>query len=100
MAITPRPKPPDSAPVKSDVDVDALINRGGSVAARSHATTGAGRPAKADGDDVMLVQLRLSPALVKQIDAAVKGRSVKIPRHTWLLEAVAEKLKRESEMSK
>ena len=47
----------------------------------------------------MLVQLRLLPALVEKIDAAVKARLIKIPRHTWLLEAVMEKLKREGETS-
>ena len=95
MAITPKPKPKNSLPVNSDVDVDALINRGGSVAGHPPS----GRPPKTAEDDVMLVQLRLLPALVEKIDAAVKARLIKIPRHTWLLEAVMEKLKREGETS-
>ena len=95
MAITPKPKPKNSLPVDSGVDVDALINRGGSVA--GHPSSG--RPVKTGEDDVMLVQLRLLPTLVERIDAVVKARLIKIPRHTWLLEAVTEKLKRESETS-
>lgn len=94
MAITPKPKATNAHLGKTSVDVDALINRGGSVAGHP---VPAGRPAKTADDDVMLVQLRLPPPLVEKIDATVKARLIKIPRHTWLLEAVMEKLKRESE---
>ncbi len=95
MAITPKPKPKNSLPANSGVDVDALISRGGSVAGHPPS----GRPAKTDDEEVMLVQLRLVPALVGKIDAVVKARPIKTPRHTWLLEAVLEKLKREGETS-
>lgn len=95
MAITPKPKPKNTLPADSDVDVDALIHRGGSVAGH----TSSGRPAKNDEEEVMLVQLRLVPALVGKIDAVVKARPIKTPRHTWLLEAVMEKLAREAKTS-
>ena len=96
MAITPKPRAASVPLGKTTVDVDALINRGGSVAGHP---APAGRPAKAVEDEVMLVQLRLPPPLVEKIDATVKARLIKIPRHTWLLEAVMEKLKREHETS-
>lgn len=41
------------------------------------------------------VVLRLPEKLLNELDAAVEQRSVRIPRHTWLLEAIAEKLERE-----
>ena len=42
------------------------------------------------------VVLRLPTALLARLDDAVGQRSVRVPRHTWLLEAVAEKLDREA----
>jgi hypothetical protein len=40
------------------------------------------------------VSLRIPASMLKQIDRAVKARPYKIPRHSWLLEAVHEKLAR------
>jgi hypothetical protein len=34
--------------------------------------------------------------MLTQIDQAVKARPIKTPRHTWLLEAIYEKLSRTS----
>ena len=42
------------------------------------------------------VVLRLPTELLEKLDDAVGQRSVRVPRHTWLLEAVAEKLDREA----
>ncbi len=42
------------------------------------------------------VVLRLPTELLAKLDDAVGQRSVRVPRHTWLLEAVAEKLDREA----
>lgn len=42
------------------------------------------------------VVLRLPTELLARLDDAVGQRSVRVPRHTWLLEAVAEKLDREA----
>jgi len=33
--------------------------------------------------------------MLARVDEAVEARSLRIPRHTWLLEAVLEKLDRE-----
>ena len=40
------------------------------------------------------VSLRIPATMLKAIDRAVKARPYKIPRHSWLLEAVHEKLAR------
>jgi hypothetical protein len=79
MAISRKPKP--QGQVDTPVDVEALINRGGSIASDSPTAT---------------VNLRMPASLVGRIDEALKGHPIKKPRHTWLLEAVIEKLERES----
>ena len=87
MAVTRRPKPALVA-TASPVDVDALISKGGSVA-RAGAESAA--PAK-----TAPVVLRLPPDVLTRVDRAVEARRVKVPRHTWLMEAVIEKLEREA----
>ncbi len=73
----------------SGVDVEALINKGGSTPAREAA-------AKSHTGTTPIV-LRLPTELLDQVDSLLKARPVRLPRHTWILEAVYEKLKRESE---
>ncbi len=80
MAIARKPTAERKA-----VDVEALINKGGSVP---------GTPEKAERATSPVV-LRVPTELLEQIDRAREGRKVKIPRHTWLLEALVEKLERE-----
>jgi hypothetical protein len=88
MAISRRPKPTLVAPAPA-VDVDALINKGGSVARSvDPAPPATSKPAP--------VVLRLPPDVLTRIDQAVEARRVKVPRHTWLMEAVIEKLEREA----
>ena len=38
------------------------------------------------------VQLRLSREMLDRIDQVLAERAVKVPRHTWFLEAIASKL--------
>lgn len=83
MAITRKPARPGSP--GAPVDVDDLISRGGSTPER-----------EAQGGEVVPVILRLPGAMLRSIDQAVKSRPVRIPRHTWLLEAIHEKLSRET----
>jgi hypothetical protein len=84
MAITRKPKT-QPTPTAPKVDVDALINKGGSVT----------RLAAAETDKKQVyVQLRLPKELVDQIDESLSGRPIKTPRHTWFLEAIHEKLER------
>lgn len=83
MAITRKPAKLVEPQI---VDVDALIRKGGSVA--GEAETGANKAAS--------VVLRVPAEIMTRIDQAVQARRVKTPRHTWLLEAVMEKLEREA----
>ena len=39
--------------------------------------------------------LRIPPDILNQVDTAVEARPLKTPRHTWILEAILEKLRRE-----
>lgn len=48
-----------------------------------------------DVEPTHAVVIRMPDSLLRALDGAVGRRTVRIPRHTWLLEAVAEKLKRE-----
>ena len=87
MAITKKPK------AASQVDVEALILKGGSVAEVVPKTTAGGRK-------LASVVLRLPVDLMEQIEHSIRSRPVKIPRHTWLLEAVVEKLERDLAQTK
>lgn len=69
------------------VDVDALIRKGGSVAGDATSLEQPDKPTS--------VILRIPANVIAQIEKAVLARRLKIPRHTWLLEAVMEKLDRE-----
>ena len=83
MSISKKPKTKKS---KSEAEVNALIEKGGSAAA----------PAKKKlKKDVIPVTLRLPNELDSRIEEVLQNRVLKIPRHTWLLEAVIEKLERE-----
>lgn len=46
-------------------------------------------------DDVAALTVRVPRALVSDIDHERKARAVRVPRNTWILEAVVEKLDRE-----
>lgn len=93
MTITKKPRASDKTPKAAipETEIQALIEKGGSVASRG----GEGKPS--NDNKPQLVQLRLDRHLVERIDATLETRVVKIPRHTWLLEAVHEKLAREEE---
>jgi hypothetical protein len=83
MAISRKPRT-EPATAKN-VDVDALINKGGSISQRQDAE-----------QKEKPVILRVPEDVLERIDAIVKARRIKTPRHTWLLEAVLEKLEKES----
>ena len=48
-----------------------------------------------DVETTHAVVIRMPEPLLRALDGAVARRAVRIPRHTWLLEAIAEKLGRE-----
>lgn len=88
MAIAAKPKPKNTnAQANTDEDaIKALINKGGSVAATD-------KDDKSTGTHKNL-QLRLKPELIDQIDRIRETQDVPPSRHTWILEAIYEKLKR------
>ena len=80
------PKTPATrAPRKSAVD--RIIKRGGSVAGA------------AVDDDKKSVQLRVESALLERIDGVREAvpSSIRASRHTWMMEAILEKLEREEQ---
>lgn len=80
MAISRKPNP---AKV-SEEKIQSVINQGGSVAIKNKIETN--EPEKKN------LQLRLDAELIKRIDESRKKRAIPPPRHTWLLEAIHEKL--------
>ncbi len=84
MAVTRKPA---KKPAPQAVDVEALILKGGRVAGEAEAAGQAGKAAS--------VVLRIPADLMERVDQAVQARRIKTPRHTWLLEAIMEKLDRE-----
>ena len=89
MSITRKPQPPVPAGEQSAVDIDYLIGKGGSVP-NQEPVSGAGKP------KVTAVILRIPGEIGQRLDQALRARPVRIPRHTWILEAIVEKLDRES----
>ena len=85
MAISRKPRP--AASENHGVDIDALIHKGGSVPGEEASRGGRQKLAP--------VMLRLPPAMLEKVDAAVQARVVPTPRTTWIMEAIAEKLERE-----
>jgi hypothetical protein len=70
--------------------VEELIMKGGS--------SGAGQQESSvqDDDKIRMVQLRMPIGDVNLIDKARKKRPGKVSRHTWIIEAIEEKLAREN----
>ncbi len=84
MAIAKKPRL-NPVPAADENKIQALINKGGSVAVREEeASAGLCR-----------LQLRLDAGLISRVDAVRRNRLVAPSRHAWLLEAIYEKLQRE-----
>jgi hypothetical protein len=77
MTIARKPKAEPRGP-----DPMALIQRGGSPA------PGARR--------ITQIALRVPGELLTRLDAARRAEAVPLPRNTWILQAIAEKLEREA----
>lgn len=84
MAIAKKPKL-NPVTASDEGRIQALINKGGSVAVREeeHAA------------ELFRLQLRLDAGLISRVDTVRKSRLVSPSRHAWLLEAIHEKLQRE-----
>ena len=83
--ITRKPKKTTAHPESpvSEAQIERIIRKGGGVP-----TTG--------NEETRVVNLRAPVEVIAQVDQAVATRKPKISRHYWLLEAVLEKLARES----
>ena len=79
MAIT---KKPEGNKQKDETKINAVISKGGSVG-------------KSKPPNHQKVLLRIPGELLEQIDDALASNTIKVPRNTWILEAVAEKLEKE-----
>lgn len=86
MSIRRKPlKQKDESKVNMDeAKINAVINKGGS------APKGA-----ADTRTTVQAMLRLKPDLLERIEVAAASRPVYTSRHSWMVEALLEKLKRE-----
>lgn len=82
MAVTRKPR------VVPEQTIEALIAKGGSVA------TPAPSPAL-PAPDVKMVPVRMEATLLARMDRAVQAQPIKIPRNTWVLQAILEKLERD-----
>ena len=80
MAVTRKPS------VVPEHAIEALIAKGGSVATPEPVPLPA---------DVKLVPVRIDTMLLTRIDQAVQAQPIKIPRNTWVLQAILEKLERD-----
>jgi hypothetical protein len=73
---------------KPGKDVEAFIAKGGTVAEEAEVKT---------ADKVPQHPLKFHrPELFRRLEEARKGGAVELPRNTWILQAIAEKLDRES----
>jgi len=85
MTISRKPPTNKSSNKNDKVNIEEIINRGGSVSAEK----------SKEGRKPIL--LKLDYDTVDQIDHLVRSRKVKIKRQTWIEEAIIEKLSRNSE---
>ena len=88
MAIARKPQAKSQEQVPS-VDIDALIAKGGSVGS-SESTP------KDDNNGVGSFTLRVPKNLLRQIKQQTQDRPIKTDRQRWILEAIVEKLERDS----
>ena len=82
MAIT---RPPKSK--ASDAKIQALIEKGGPPARQE--TVAAATPP-------MAVSLRIPGPLAERLDTFLRDSLIRVPRHAWILQAILEKLDRET----
>lgn len=81
MAISRKPQQVKA----SEEQIQSILNQGGSVAKNSKSEA-------IVSDKKKSLQLRLDAELIKLIDESRKKRAIPTPRHTWLLEAIHDKL--------
>lgn len=83
MPIARKPK---TKPEISEKAISAVIDKGGTVSTAKNV----------ENKPEQIVNIRLPENVLKEIDNAVAVRRIKISRHTWLMEAIFEKLDHEN----
>ena len=93
MTISRKPvrKPSSVAQTAVAVNVDAIINRGGTVAV----TAPTDKLLPSAQPERKSVLLNLPIETIDRIKQSLTGRKVRITRQTWIEEAIQEKLSRE-----
>lgn len=86
MSISKKPVAVTNSESLSEQEVQQIINRGGSVA-----------QSEIREDDLKRLQLRLYASMVAEIDEACAQRPkrYRLSRHSWIVEAIEEKLIKE-----
>ncbi|UGB28690.1 hypothetical protein LPC10_25455 (plasmid) [Methylorubrum sp. B1-46] len=88
MALSAKPARPAAKPADP---VEAFISKGGSVAA----DTPAPEQEKAGKGPQHPLKFPADSDLFERLEAARKATVVRLPRNTWILQAIAEKLERD-----
>lgn len=86
-------KKPKNVGILTEKDIDALINKGGNVPAEQKPEVV--NKTKKQPSKKIPVQLRLPQDLLEIIDGIIEDRVVRVSRHAWFLEAIAEKIEKE-----
>ena len=76
---------PQKTSKKTSPDIESLINQGGSIAETNKSLVNE-KP----------VSLRIPAGMLAELDNLLQKRTIRMPRHTWILEAVVEKIERET----
>ena len=88
-------KKKSASAILKESEVENLINKGGEVPKEKKPAKRTKKAAKPDKK--VPVQLRLPQSLIDVIDDHRSQRLVRVSRHTWFLEAIEEKLRKEQE---
>ena len=112
MALSKKPIK-NISPAVPNVDVEALINKGGGVPKKTETptvtekVTGRDKIPRRTKADIAIegkklldggkvpVQLRISPNILDEIDALIAKRKIPCARHEWFMAAISEKMAQE-----
>ena len=92
MALSKKPVK-NISPAAPNVDVEALINKGGGVPKKTETTVVEGKKLLKGGK--VPIQLRIAPSVLDEIDALIAKRKIPCARHEWFMTAISEKMAQE-----
>ena len=92
MALSKKPVK-NTSPAAPNVDVEALINKGGGVPKKTETPVTEGKKLLKGGK--VPIQLRISPNILDEIDALIAKRKIPCARHEWFMAAISEKMAQE-----